>query len=50
MTASAAMDPLTADEVRNATLSKPPLGKRGYDEEVDAFLDELAAAIAALDR
>lgn len=35
---------LTAEDVRNATFNKPPLGKRGYNEDaVDAFL-ELAAS------
>jgi DivIVA domain-containing protein len=34
---------LTAEDVRSATFSKPPLGKRGYDEKsVDDFL-QLAA-------
>jgi DivIVA domain-containing protein len=32
--------------VRNVTFSKPPIGKRGYDEdEVDAFLDLVEAAL-----
>jgi DivIVA domain-containing protein len=31
---------LTAEQVRNIAFSKPPIGKRGYnEEEVDAFLD-----------
>ena len=34
---------LTADDVRNAAFSKPPIGKRGYDKKsVDDFL-QLAA-------
>ena len=34
---------LAAEDVRSATFSKPPLGKRGYDEKsVDDFL-QLAA-------
>ncbi|MHA0284878.1 DivIVA domain-containing protein [Mycobacterium sp. C3-094] len=41
---------LTADELRNVTFSKPPWGKRGYDEKaVDALLDEIASALAHLD-
>jgi DivIVA domain-containing protein len=41
---------LTADDVRSATFNKPPLGKRGYDEdEGDEFLDTLAATIARPD-
>ncbi|KUH83889.1 hypothetical protein AU186_04635 [Mycobacterium sp. GA-1999] len=36
----AGSDPLTAEHVHNVAFSKPPLFKRGYDEdEVDAFLD-----------
>ncbi|WP_304441142.1 DivIVA domain-containing protein [Mycobacterium sp. 852002-50816_SCH5313054-b] len=35
---------LTADQVRTVTFSKPPVGKRGYNEdEVDAFLEAVAA-------
>jgi len=31
---------LTPEQVRNVAFSKPPLGKRGYNEDqVDAFLD-----------
>jgi DivIVA domain-containing protein len=37
---------LTPEDVRNVTFSKPPIGKRGYDEdEVDAFLDLVEAAL-----
>jgi DivIVA domain-containing protein len=33
--------PLTPADIHNVAFKKPPLGKRGYDEEeVDAFLDE----------
>ena len=33
------MSGLTADDVRNVSFSKPPLGKRGYDEKsVNDFL------------
>lgn len=37
------MDPdLTADDVHNVAFSKPPIGKRGYNEdEVDAFLERI---------
>ena len=32
--------PLTPADVHNVAFSKPPIGKRGYNEdEVDAFLD-----------
>jgi DivIVA domain-containing protein len=41
--------PLMPADVRNVTFSKPPLGKRGYHEdEVDAFLDVVAAELARL--
>jgi DivIVA domain-containing protein len=34
--------PLTPADIHNTAFSRPPLGKRGYDEaEVDAFLDEV---------
>ena len=34
---------LTADDVRNVTFSKPPWGKRGYDEKsVNDFLQLVA--------
>jgi DivIVA domain-containing protein len=40
---------LTPEQVRNVAFSKPPLGKRGYNEaEVDAFLDRVEAALARL--
>jgi DivIVA domain-containing protein len=33
---------LTADDIVNVAFSKPPLGRRGYNEdEVDAFLDRV---------
>jgi DivIVA domain-containing protein len=36
---------LTPEDVRNTAFSKPPIGKRGYNEvEVDAFLDRVKAA------
>jgi DivIVA domain-containing protein len=36
--------PLTAADIRNVAFSKPPIGKRGYNEdEVDAFLDRVEA-------
>lgn len=38
---------LTPEMVHNIAFKKPPLGKRGYDEEeVDAFLDIVELAIA----
>ena len=40
---------LSADDVRAVRFNKPPFGKRGYDEQqVDAVLEEIAAAIANL--
>ncbi len=37
---------LTSEQVRNVAFSKPPLGKRGYNEaEVDMFLDLVEAAL-----
>ena len=34
--------PLTPADIHNTAFKKPPIGKRGYDEEeVDAFLDEV---------
>ncbi|MBX7449055.1 DivIVA domain-containing protein [Mycolicibacterium sp. 3033] len=38
---------LTAAELRNVTFSKPPWGKRGYDEK--AVLDLVALAARRLD-
>jgi DivIVA domain-containing protein len=36
----------TSDDVRNVAFAKPPIGKRGYNEdEVDAFLDLVEAAL-----
>jgi DivIVA domain-containing protein len=41
--------PLTPADVANVAFSKPPLGKRGYDEdEVDALLDLVQADLARL--
>jgi DivIVA domain-containing protein len=41
--------PLTPADVRNVTFSKPPIGKRGYNEdEVDAFLDLVGADLGRL--
>ena len=43
--------PLTPADVHNVAFSKPPIGKRGYNEdEVDAFLDDVEATIVRLDR
>jgi len=41
--------PLTPAEVHNAKFRKPPMGKRGYDEdEVDSFLDRVEAELVRL--
>src|SRR4051794_15196104 len=41
--------PLTPAGVHNVVFKKPPIGKRGYDEdEVDAFLDVGEAELARL--
>jgi DivIVA domain-containing protein len=41
--------PLTPAEVHNVAFKKPPIGKRGYDEEeVDAFLDVVETELARL--
>ncbi len=41
--------PLTPAEVHNVAFKKPPIGKRGYDEEeVDAFLDIVEAELSRL--
>jgi DivIVA domain-containing protein len=41
--------PLTPAEVHNVAFKKPPIGKRGYDEEeVDAFLDVVEQELARL--
>ena len=41
--------PLTPADVHNVAFKKPPIGKRGYDEdEVDAFLDVVEAELARL--
>jgi DivIVA domain-containing protein len=43
------MSNLTPLDVRNVAFKKPPLGKRGYDEEeVDSFLDAVERTISAL--
>ena len=40
---------LTAEDVRSATFSKPPLGKRGYDEKsVNDFLQRAAQRLDGL--
>ena len=42
---------LTAYEVQEMTFERPPMGKRGYNEDdVDAFVDDAEATIAMLDR
>jgi DivIVA domain-containing protein len=41
--------PLTPADVHNVAFKKPPIGKRGYDEEeVDAFLDEVERELTRL--
>lgn len=41
--------PLTPADVHNVAFSKPPIGKRGYNEdEVDAFLDLVENELARL--
>ena len=41
--------PLTPADVHNVVFKKPPIGKRGYDEdEVDAFLDVVEAELGRL--
>jgi DivIVA domain-containing protein len=41
--------PLTPADIHNMAFKKPPIGKRGYDEEeVDAFLDELEQELSRL--
>lgn len=41
------MNWLTPEQVRGIAFNTPPMGKRGYNEdEVDAFLDAIAAALA----
>src|SRR3954465_12824865 len=41
--------PLTPADVHNVVFKKPPIGKRGYDEdEVDTFLDVVEAELARL--
>ena len=41
--------PLTPADVHNVAFKKPPIGKRGYDdEEVDAFLDLVEAELLRL--
>jgi len=41
--------PLTPTDIHNMAFKKPPIGKRGYDEEeVDAFLDELEQELSRL--
>jgi DivIVA domain-containing protein len=41
--------PLTPADVHNVAFSKPPIGKRGYNEdEVDAFLDLVETELAKL--
>jgi DivIVA domain-containing protein len=40
---------LTPEDVRSIAFRKPPIGRRGYDEEeVDAFLDEVERTLAGL--
>ena len=41
--------PLTPADVHNVVFKKPPIGKRGYDEDdVDSFLDDVERELARL--
>jgi DivIVA domain-containing protein len=41
--------PLTPADIHNTAFKRPPIGKRGYDEEeVDAFLDEVEQELIRL--
>ncbi|WP_424078575.1 DivIVA domain-containing protein [Mycobacterium sp.] len=41
---------MTAFDVQNMAFDKPPIGKRGYNEdEVDAFLDVIESELCRLD-
>ncbi|UVI51721.1 DivIVA domain-containing protein [Mycolicibacillus parakoreensis] len=43
--------PLTARDVHDVAFSRPPIGRRGYNEdEVDVLLDRAEAAIGALEQ
>lgn len=43
------MTVLTPTDVQNIAFRKPPLGRRGYDEEeVDSFLDRVEASLTVL--
>ena len=43
------MEPLKPRDVRNVAFSKPPPGRRGYDEsEVDTFLDLVEHTLSVL--
>lgn len=43
------MNSLTPDDVRNVAFAKPPIGKRGYNEDqVDSFLDDVEATLREL--
>ncbi|NMD57650.1 MULTISPECIES: DivIVA domain-containing protein [Tsukamurella] len=40
---------LTPDDVRNVAFGKPPIGKRGYNEDhVDSFLDDVESTLRDL--
>ncbi|GEE00133.1 hypothetical protein nbrc107696_05790 [Gordonia spumicola] len=40
---------LTPEEIHDVAFSKPPFGKRGYNEdEVDAYLDLVEATVSEL--
>lgn len=40
---------LTPDDVHNVAFKRPPIGRRGYDEEsVDLFLDEVERTLTEL--
>uniref|UniRef100_UPI001447CF54 DivIVA domain-containing protein n=1 Tax=Gordonia paraffinivorans TaxID=175628 RepID=UPI001447CF54 len=40
---------LTPDDVHHVAFGRPPIGRRGYNEDqVDAFLDDVEATLRAL--
>lgn len=42
---------LTPDDVHNVAFGKPPMGRRGYNEDhVDSFLDDVEATMRELYR
>ncbi|MAU84958.1 DivIVA domain-containing protein [Gordonia sp. Z-3] len=40
---------LTPDDIRNVAFAKPPIGRRGYNEDqVDSFLDDVETTMREL--